>query len=194
MLIKKTRKSSKLSPEDASAANKLLNTCHKHELVQSAIRRTLADLGLQFLDLYLIHWPVAFKEGDALMPKNADNTVAMSDVEYVDTWKAVETLVSKGLIKNIDAKPDDLKLIDDKKLGELSKKCNKTPAQVLIRYQMDHCHTVIPKSVTKSRIGQNIDIFDFKLSPEDIEYIDTFDCSSRICPLTGSENSPYYPF
>ncbi|XP_017764961.1 PREDICTED: aldose reductase-like [Eufriesea mexicana] len=240
--------------EDLFITSKLWNTYHKPELVEPAIKRTLADLGLEYLDLYLIHWPVAFKEGDALMPKNADDTVALSDVDYVDTWKAMETLVSKGLTKNIGvsnfnsqqldrllknctikpvtnqiechpylnqrklsefckrnnilitaysplgspdrpwAKPDDPKLLDDKKLGELAKKYKKTPAQVLIRYQLDRGHIVIPKSVTKSRIDQNIDVFDFKLSPEDIEYIDTFDCNGRICPLTGSENSPYYPF
>ncbi|TGZ50090.1 hypothetical protein DBV15_00781 [Temnothorax longispinosus] len=48
---------------------------------------------------------------------------------------------------------------------------------------VDRGHIVIPKSVTKSRIAQNMDIFDFKLSPKDVAYIDTFDCDGRMCAL-----------
>ena len=93
------------------------------------------------------------------------------------------------------AKPDDPKSLEDQKLGELAKKYNKTLAQVLIRYQLDCGHTiVISKSVTKSRIAQNSEVFDFKLSLEDIAYIDTFDCNGRICPMLGTEASSYYPF
>ena len=51
--------------------------------------------------------------------------------------------------------------------------------------QIDRGHVVIPKSVTKSRIDENSRIFDFKLSSEDIAYIDTFDCNGRICPMSG---------
>ncbi|XP_003484790.1 aldo-keto reductase family 1 member B1 [Bombus impatiens] len=240
--------------QDLFITSKLWNTFHRPDLVEPAIKKTLSDLGLEYLDLYLIHWPMAYKEGDDLFPKNADDSPALSNVDYVDTWKAMEALVSKGLAKNIGvsnfnseqidrllkncsikpvtnqiechpyltqkklsdfckqkdilitaysplgspdrpwAKPDDPKLLDDKKLGELAKKYNKTPAQVLIRYQLDRGHIVIPKSVTKSRIAQNSEVFDFKLSAEDIAYIDTFDCNGRICPMFGTEPSPYYPF
>jgi len=83
------------------------------------------------------------------------------------------------------AKPDDPKLLEDSKLIQLGQKYNKTPAQVLIRYQLDRGHVVIPKSITKSRIAQNSEVFDFKLSAEDIAYIDTFDCHGRVCPLLG---------
>lgn len=47
--------------------------------------------------------------------------------------------------------------------------------------QVDRGHLVIPKSITKSRIAENMEIFDFKLSPEDVAYIDTFDCNGRVC-------------
>lgn len=49
----------------------------------------------------MIHWPVGSKEGDDLFPKNADGSTAISDVDYVDTWKAMEAVLSKGLTKNI---------------------------------------------------------------------------------------------
>lgn len=53
---------------------------------------------------------------------------------------------------------------------------------------MDRGHLVIPKSVNKSRLAQNIDIFDFKLSPEDITYIDSLDCNERIFALDWYKN------
>lgn len=77
----------------------------------------------------------------------------------------------------------DPQLMDDPKVVELAKKYGKTPAQILLRYQIERGVITIPKSVTKSRIQQNFDIFDFKLAPEDIAYIDTFDCNGRLCAL-----------
>lgn len=70
-------------------------------MVEPAIKKTLADLGLEYLDLYLIHWPMAYKEGGGLFPQNDDETPTLSNVDYLDTWKAMETLVTKGLAKNI---------------------------------------------------------------------------------------------
>ncbi|XP_032672316.1 aldo-keto reductase family 1 member B1-like [Odontomachus brunneus] len=240
--------------EELFITSKLWNTFHRPDLVEPTIKRTLADLGLDYVDLYLIHWPVGFKEGDNLFPKNADGTTTLSDVDYVDTWKAMEAVLSKGLAKNIGisnfnseqitrllenatvkpvtnqiechpylsqkelsnfckekgilvtaysplgspdrpwAKPDDPKLLEDKTLSQIATKYSKTPAQILIRYQLERGHIVIPKSVTRSRILENSKVFDFELKPEDIAYIDTFNCNGRICPLTGSEASPYYPF
>lgn len=82
------------------------------------------------------------------------------------------------------AKPDDPQLLDDVKLKAIADKYKKTPAQVVLRYQVQRGNVPIPKSVTKSRIAQNLDIFDFELTPDDIALIDSFDCNGRICPLT----------
>lgn len=54
---------------------------------------------------------------------------------------------------------------------------------MLYVFQIDRGHIVIPKSVTKSRIAQNFEVFDFKLAPEDIKYINSFDCNGRVCAL-----------
>lgn len=87
--------------EDLFITSKLWNTYHKPDLVESALKQTLTDLGLDYIDLYLIHWPVAYKEGEGLFPKTPKDTIALSDVDYVDTWKAMEDVLSKGLTKNI---------------------------------------------------------------------------------------------
>lgn len=67
----------------------------------------------------------------------------------------------------------------------LAAKYQKTPAQILIRYQLHRGHTVIPKSVTKARIISNFEVFDFELTEDDIALINTFECNGRICPMSG---------
>lgn len=81
------------------------------------------------------------------------------------------------------AKAGDPQLLDDEKLKQIGKKYNKTPAQIVLRYQVQRGNITIPKSVTKSRIKENLDIFDFTLTPEDMSYIDSFDCNGRVCPF-----------
>lgn len=87
--------------EDLFITSKLWNTFHRPDLVEPAIKQTLTNLKLDYLDLYLIHWPVGYKEGEVLFPTNSDGTPILSDVDYVDTWKAMEGVMSKGLTKNI---------------------------------------------------------------------------------------------
>lgn len=70
-------------------------------MVEPTIKQTLADFGLDYIDLYLIHWPIGFKEGEGLFPISSDGTYLFSDVDYLDTWKAMECVLSKGLTKNI---------------------------------------------------------------------------------------------
>lgn len=77
------------------------NSFHRPDLVRPAIETTLKNLQLDYLDLYLIHWPVAFKEGADLFPVDKDGKVQFSDVDYVDTWPEMEKLVDANLTKSI---------------------------------------------------------------------------------------------
>lgn len=83
------------------------------------------------------------------------------------------------------AKPGEPLLMEDEKLKSLAVKYNKTPAQVLLKYQVQRGVITIPKSVTKSRIQENFEIFDFELKEEDVTYINTLDCNGRFCPMTA---------
>ncbi|KAK9719808.1 Aldo/keto reductase family [Popillia japonica] len=87
--------------EDIFVTSKLWNTFHKPELVEGTLRETLKNLRLEYLDLYLIHWPQAYKEQGELFPKDEQGNIQFSDVDYIDTWKVLENLVAKGLIKSI---------------------------------------------------------------------------------------------
>jgi aldehyde reductase len=73
--------------------------------------------------------------------------------------------------------------MEDPKILEISEKHGKTPAQVLLRYQIQRGVIVIPKSVTKSRIISNFDVFDFELDANDVDTIDAMNCNGRLVEL-----------
>jgi len=85
----------------ACAPLQLWNNSHNPEYVEAACDKTLKDLGVKHLDLYLMHWPSAFKPGGEMIPK--ENGVALRDTEttLAQTWAEMEKLLEKGKVKNI---------------------------------------------------------------------------------------------
>lgn len=69
--------------------------------MRAACENTLDLLKLKYLDLYLIHWPMGYREGCDLFPVDKDGKTLFSPDDYVDTWKAMEKLVEDGLVKSI---------------------------------------------------------------------------------------------
>uniref|UniRef100_A0A8C7ZN39 alcohol dehydrogenase (NADP(+)) n=1 Tax=Oryzias sinensis TaxID=183150 RepID=A0A8C7ZN39_9TELE len=251
-----------LRREELFVTSKLWNTKHDPEDVEDACRTSLAHLGLSYLDLYLMHWPMAFQKGKELMPRRNDGTICYSDTHYRDTWKAMENLVDKGLVKAIGlsnfnarqmeeiirvakhkpvvnqvechpylsqadllshcqslavcvtaysplgsgdrpwASPEEPSLLEDPKLGAIAQRYQKSPAQVILRWHIQRGVACIPKSVTPSRIQQNLDVFDFNLSQEDMKQIDSFSCMRRFIVPTAVDGKtvwrdaehPHFPF
>ncbi|SPO29448.1 related to GCY1 - galactose-induced protein of aldo/keto reductase family [Ustilago trichophora] len=212
--------------EELFITSKLWNNAHRPENVQAAYEDTLNELGLDYLDLYLIHWPVAFPAGKELVTKSEDGKESIIDreVSIVDTWKAVIELQKAGKVKSIgvsnftvehleaiinatgvvpavnqiEAHPllpqDELvayakqknihltaysplgnnlsgktKIVDYPQVSEVAKKYNADPAQVLIAWGVKRGYSVIPKSVTESRIKSNFE--QIELKDEDYEKV-----------------------
>jgi alcohol dehydrogenase (NADP+) len=86
--------------EDLWVTSKLWNNAHAEEAVLPALRRTLADLQLDYLDMYLVHWPIAFK-ADVMGPKGADDMVPLSELPIIGTWRGMEAAHAAGLTRHI---------------------------------------------------------------------------------------------
>jgi aldehyde reductase len=85
-------------------------------------------------------------------------------------------------------------VMKEPKLLAIAEKYNKSPAQILIRYQVQIGNVVIPKSVTKERIISNMDVFNFTLTDEDIKDIEGFGYTERICKMSQDKDHPGYPW
>ena len=86
--------------EDLWVTSKLWNASHGEGNVIPALNQTLEDLQLEYLDLYLIHWPVALKKGTE-MPEKASDFIPLSEVPLTNTWKGMEAALEQGLTKHI---------------------------------------------------------------------------------------------
>lgn len=107
--------------EELFITSKLWNSFHHPESVEPAIRKTLADLQLDYLDLYLIHWPLVFKQGHD-QARSANDLLSTDEVPLADTWKAMKEIKRKGLTRHIGVSNFSIK-----KLDELSKQSETKP-------------------------------------------------------------------
>jgi diketogulonate reductase-like aldo/keto reductase len=196
--------------KDVFITTKVWNPDQGYEKTLAAFDKSIKLLGLDYVDMYLAHYPVTGK--------------------YLDTWKALEKLLAGGLIKAIGVSNfhthhlDDLlahcsvppavnqielhpylsqktlleyhqkhnivteawapiakgRVLSEEIILGIAKKYNKTPAQVVLRWELQLGIVIIPKSVHKERIIENAGIFDFSLTDEEIERIDTLERNGRI--------------
>lgn len=228
--------SGKVRREDLFITSKLWNTNHAKQHVREACLKTLKDLQLDYLDLYLIHWPVSFEYVDMystsseIFPHDEEGNVRFSKVSLWETWLAMEKLVDEGLVRSIGVSNMNVALINDlltyarimpaicqvelhpylvqenlvsflhergihvtaysplgrgknlltdPKVQEISRRYNKTPAQVLIRWAIDRGLMVIPKSVHQDRLKENFDVFNFKLTSHDLDLLKQMNKNER---------------
>ncbi|WP_415273229.1 aldo/keto reductase [Bacillus siamensis] len=201
-----------LKREDIFVTSKVWNADLGYEETLKAFDTSLEKLGLNYLDLYLIHWPVEGK--------------------YIDAWRALETLYRDGRIKAIGVsnfqihhlkhlmKETEIKpminqveyhprltqkelhafcaeqniqleawsplmqgqLLDHPVLQEIAEKYGKSAAQVILRWDLQNGVITIPKSTKKHRIEENANVFDFELSADDMKRIDDLNENLRVGP------------
>lgn len=198
--------------EELFITTKVWNSDQGYESTLQAFETSMEKLGLDYLDLYLIHWPVAGK--------------------YKETWKALEKLYKDGRVRAIgvsnfhvhhlkdlmadaEIKPmvnqveyhphlaqnellefckaegiqmeawSPLKqgeLLSEPTIVEIAEKHKKSPAQVILRWDLQNEVVTIPKSIKEHRIIENADIFDFELSAEDMERLNSLNKNERVGP------------
>ena len=198
--------------EELFITTKVWNADQGYESTLKAFETSMEKLGLEYLDLYLIHWPVAGK--------------------YNDTWKALEKLYKDGrvraigvsnfhihhlkdLMANAEIKPmvnqveyhphlaqtellefckaegiqmeawSPLKqgeLLSEPTITEIAEKHGKSPAQVILRWDLQNGVVTIPKSIKEQRIIENADVFNFELSAEDMDRLNSLNKNERVGP------------
>lgn len=112
----------KVQRKDVWITSKLWNNAHKSEDVIPALKKTLSDLQLDVLDLYLMHWPVAFRSGLEGFPKKDQDYLSLEEVPIIETWKAMLEAKRQGLVKHIGVSNFSIK-----KLKDLATKTNEVP-------------------------------------------------------------------
>ncbi|MHA6280905.1 aldo/keto reductase [Salinimicrobium sp. CAU 1759] len=111
----------KIKREDVWVTSKLWNDSHEKEHVLPALKQTLNDLQLDYLDLYLIHWPVAFKHGVSFPSKDEDY-LSLEEVPLIETWNELIKAKEQGLVKHIGVSN-----FSSKKLNDLMSQTSENP-------------------------------------------------------------------
>ncbi|MBG9449740.1 glyoxal reductase [Cytobacillus firmus] len=207
--VGKAIKESGVLREELFITTKVWNTDQGYDQTLNAFDNSLKKMGLDYIDLYLIHWPVKEK--------------------YLETWKALEKLYKDGkaraigvsnfqihhlkdILKNSSEKPavnqvelhpllsqkelrefcseHNIKVqawspiargrvLEDSDIKEIAERHNKSAAQIILRWHLQNGIMVIPKSVKKDRLRENADIFDFELTEDEMRQMNALNINHR---------------
>ncbi|XP_021378508.1 aldose reductase-like isoform X2 [Mizuhopecten yessoensis] len=87
--------------EELFITTKLWNTYHSKARVLEGCKESLTNFGLDYIDLYIIHWPFATRENDGLYPLTPDGKTDVVDIDFIETWTAMQDLVDEGMCRSI---------------------------------------------------------------------------------------------
>ncbi|MFB7455764.1 aldo/keto reductase [Streptomyces sp. NPDC088337] len=201
--------------EEVFVTTKLWNSEHGYDSTLRAFDASLAKLGLEYVDLYLIHWPTpargkfvdsykAFEELLAdgrvraigtsnFLPEHLERLIAETSVipavnqielhPHLQQHAAREYHAEQGIATEAWSPLGQGKgLLEVPAIVAIAQKHNRTPAQIVLRWHLQLGNIVIPKSVTPSRIRENIDVFGFSLDDEDLGAISALNEDRRLGP------------
>lgn len=204
-------KESRVPREEIFITSKVWNSDQGYENTLKAFDFSLKKLGTDYLDLYLIHWPKALNKEtwralEKLYKEGKVRAIGVSNFKEHHLIDLMESAEIKPMVNQVEfhpqfSQPELLKFCKDNDIqvvawgplmqgqlskleliNELSAKYNKTPAQIVLRWDIQQGVITIPKSINPDRIKSNSEIFDFELSKEDMEKISALNTGKRIGP------------
>lgn len=195
--------------EEIFVTTKLWNSDHGYDNGLAAFEKSRRRLRLSYVDLYLIHWPVqdlrkeTWRALETLLKEGKCRAIGVSNYMIRHLEELMDSSSTIPVVNQVEFSPylyqkdllefcrkHDIQLeayspltkghkLNDPKLGRIASKYSKSPAQILIRWVLQHEMVVIPKSSRKERITENAGVFDFTISPEDMRALDLFDQGLR---------------
>lgn len=211
--IREGIKEAGISREDLFITSKVWNADLGYESTIAAYEASLKRLDVDYLDLYLIHWPVEGKYKEAwraleyLYKEGRVKAIGVSNFQVHHLQDLLKDAEIKPVINQIELHPylsqekvrefckeNDIQveawsplmagngLLENDILKAIAKKYNKTTAQVVLRWDLQNQVITIPKSTNEGRLVENIDIFGFNLSKDDMDRIDSLNKDLRVGP------------
>ncbi|ASI80329.1 MULTISPECIES: aldo/keto reductase [Bacillus] len=201
-----------ISREDLFITSKVWNSDQGYETTLAAYEESLKKLELDYLDLYLVHWPVEGKYKDTwraletLYKEERVRAIGVSNLQIHHLQDVMKDAEIKPMINQVEYHPrltqKELQafckeqgiqmeawsplmqgqLLDNETLQAIAEKHGKTTAQVILRWDLQNGVITIPKSTKEHRIIANADVFNFELTKEDMEKIDALNQNHRVGP------------
>lgn len=210
--IKEAIEENGINREDLFITSKVWNADLGYQSTLDAFELSLKKLGLDYLDLYLIHWPVegkyveSWKALETLYKTGKVKAIGMSNFQIHHLQDVLEIAEIKPMVNQVELHPllsqvelrNFLKensiqveawaplmqgqLFDNETLSQIAKAHNKSIAQIVLRWHLQNEIVIIPKSIKEHRIQENANIFDFELTAEEMKTIDALNKNHRVGP------------
>ncbi|MGG1484961.1 aldo/keto reductase [Peribacillus castrilensis] len=210
--IREGLKEAGISREDLFVTSKVWNADLGYESTIAAYEKSLQKLGLEYLDLYLIHWPVegkykeAWRALETLYKEGKVKSIGVSNFQIHHLKDLMEDAEVKPMVNQVECHPRltqkevqafckeqgiqleawsplmQGELLDNEVLQAIATKHGKSVAQVILRWDLQNGIVTIPKSTKEHRIVENSTVFDFELTEEEMNQIDGLNQNHRVGP------------